>query len=75
MFSWIKFLDITKSISFKSYGEKTTFFAAVALSALQQLRVQSGLLDGTAFKALLLVVCIRVPSKKGVDTSLHPSTS
>ena len=52
------------------------FFAALALLALRRLRVQSDLLDGTAFEALPLVVCTKDPIyKKGVDTSLHPSTS
>ena len=55
---------------------KTTFFAALAMSALRRLRVQSDLLDRPAFEALPLVVCIKGPMyKKVVVTSLHPSTS
>ena len=50
-------MDFAKSISFNNYGEKNYFFAALALSALQRLRVQSDLLDRTAFEALPLVVC------------------
>ena len=66
-------MDLAKSVSFKSYGENTTFFAALALSALRRLR---DLLDGIAFEALPLVVFTKGPIyKKGVDTSLHPSTS
>ena len=50
-------VDFAKSVSFKIYGEKNYFYAVLALSVQQRLRVQSGLLDGTAFEALLLVVC------------------
>ena len=54
---------------------KNYFFAALVMSALQRLRVQSDLLDRTAFEALQLVVCTKGPMyKKVVDTSLHPST-
>ena len=68
-------MDFTRSISFKSYGEKL-LFAALALLALRRLRVHADLLDGTAFEALSLVVCAKGPMyKKGVDTSLQPSTS
>ena len=67
-------MDFAKSVSFKSCGEKTTFFSALALSALRQLRIHADLLDGTAFEALSLVVCAMGQMyKKGVDTSLHPS--
>ena len=51
-------MDFAKSVSFKSYGEKN-FFAVLALSALRRLRDQADLLDGTAFEALLLVVCTK----------------
>ena len=63
--------------SFKSYGEKNPdFFSALALLALQQLRVQSDLLDGTAFEALPLVACTKgLMYKKSVGALLHPSTS
>ena len=55
---------------------KKLLFAALAMSALRQLRVQSDLLDRTAFEALSLVVCTKGPMyKKLVHTSLHPSTS
>ena len=54
-------MDFAKSVSFKSYGEKNYFFAALALLTLRQLRVQSDLLDGTAFKTLFLVVCAKGP--------------
>ena len=51
-------------------------FAALAMSALPRLRVQSDLLDRIAFEALPQVVCTKGPMyKKVVDTSLHPSTS
>ena len=46
-------MDIAKSVSFKSYGEKP-------LSALRRLRVHADLLDGTAFEELSLVLCVRV---------------
>ena len=52
-------MDFTKSVSFKSYGEKNYFFASLALSALRILRIHSDLLDGTAFEALPLVVCTK----------------
>ena len=62
-------MDFAKSVSFKSYGEKNYFFAVLALSTLQQLRVHADLLDGTAFEVLPLVVCTKGPMhKKGVDT-------
>ena len=52
---------------------KNYFFAALAMSALRRLRVQS---DRIAFEALPLVVCTKGPMyKKVLDTSLHPSTS
>ena len=55
---------------------KNNFFAALAMSALRRLRVQSDLLDRIAFEALPLVVCTKGPMyKKLVDTLLHPSTS
>ena len=57
-------------------AEKNDFFAVLALSALRRLRFQSDLLDGTAFKALSLVVCMKGPMyKKRVDASLHSSAS
>ena len=34
-------MDFAKSASFKSYGEKKTVFAALALSTLRRIRVQS----------------------------------
>ena len=69
-------MDFAKALRSKVMAKKTTFFAALALSALRRPRVQSDLLDGTAFKALPLVVCTKGPiNKKSVDTSLHPSTS
>ena len=69
-------MDFAKSVSFKSYGKKNYFFAALALSALRRLRVQSDLLDRTAFEALPLLACTKGPIyKKSVDTSLHPSAS
>ena len=51
---------------------KNYFFAALALSALRRLRVQSDLLDGTAFEALPLVVCTKVPMYK---KSIHLASS
>ena len=54
-------MDFAKSVSFKSYGERTTFFA---LSALRRLKFQSDLLDGTALEALSLVVCTKGPIYK-----------
>ena len=69
-------MDFAKSVSFKSYGKKNYFFAAMALSALRRLRVQSDLLDGTAFEALLMVVFTKGPMfKNSVDTLLNPTTS
>ena len=69
-------MDFSKSVSFESYGEKNYFFAALALSALRRLRVQSDFLDGTAFEALPLVVCTKGPMyKKCVDALLHSSAS
>ena len=67
-------------ISLKAFGSivmaKILLLAAVAISVLRRLRVQSDLLDRTAFKALPLVVCTKVPMyKKLVDISLHPSIS
>ena len=63
-------------ISLKAFRSKVLAFAALALSALRRLRVQSDLLDGRAFEALPLVACTKCPIyKKCVDTSLHPSTS
>ena len=48
---------------------KNYFFAALAMSALRRLRVQSDLLDRIAFGALPLVVCTKGPMyKKLVDT-------
>ena len=68
-------MDFAESIWIKSYGENY-WFAALAMSALRRLRVQSDLLDRTAFEALPLVLCTkRLIYKKVVDTSLHPSTS
>ena len=65
-------MDFTNNASFKSYGEKTYFFVALALSALRRLRVQSDLLDGTALKVLPLVVCTKdLIYTQSVDTSLH----
>ena len=67
-------MDFTKSVYL--WEKKPNFFAVLAMSALQQLRVQSDLLDRTAFKALSLVVCAKDSMyKKLVDTLLHPSTS
>ena len=37
------------------------FFAALAMSALRRLRVQSDLLNTIAFEALPLVVCTKGP--------------
>ena len=55
---------------------KNYFFAALVMSALRRLNVQSDLLDRIAFEALPLVVCTKGPMYKKVeDTSLHPSTS
>ena len=69
-------MDFAKSIWIKSYGEKNYFFAALAMSALQRLRVLSDLLDKIAFEALPLVVCTKGPMYKNVvDTLLHPSAS
>ena len=54
---------------------KILFFAVLAMLALRRLS-QSDLLDGTAFKALQLVVCTKgLIDKKGVDSSLCPTTS
>ena len=62
-------MDFAKSISFKSYG-------IFLLHWHCRPYVHADLLDGTAFKALSLVACTKGPMyKKGVDTSLHPSTS
>ena len=69
-------MDFAKSVWIKSYGEKNDFFAALAMSALRRLRVQSDLLNKIALEALPLVVCTKGPMyKKVVDTLLHPSTS
>ena len=57
-------MDFAKSVSFKSYGEKKDFFAALARSALRRVRVQSDLLDGTAFQASTLVACTEGPPHK-----------
>ena len=38
---------------------KELLFAALALLALRRLMVHADLLDGTAFEALLLVVCAK----------------
>ena len=57
-------MDFAKSVSFKSYGEKNYFFAALARSALRRVRVQSDLLDGTAFQASTLVACTEGPPHK-----------
>ena len=43
---------------------KNYFFAALARSALRRVRVQSDLLDGTAFQASTLVACTEGPSHK-----------
>ena len=40
---------------------KNYFLAALAMSALRRLRVQSDLLDRTAFEALPLVLCTKGP--------------
>ena len=65
-------MDFAKSALFKSYGENYFF----AVLSLRRLRVQSDLLDGTAFKALPLVVCTKGPIyKASVDTLLHPFAS
>ena len=62
-------MDFAKSVCIKSYGK----FAALALLALRRLRVQSDLLDRTAFEALPLVVCTKGPIyQKLVNTSLLP---
>ena len=55
-------------ILFKGYGEKLLFCCAgsLALLALRRLRVQSDLLDGTAFETLLLVVGTKGPMYKKV---------
>ena len=69
-------MDFAKSVWIKTYWRRNYFFAALAMSALRRLRVQSDLLDRIAFGALPLVVCTNGPMyKKLVDTSLHPSTS
>ena len=68
-------MDFAKSAWIKVMAKKL-FFAALAMSALRRLRVQSYLLDRIVFEALPLVVCTKGPMyKKFVDTSLHPSTS
>ena len=55
--SYHVFLDFDTWISLKAkVMAKLLLFAALALSALRQLRVQSDLLNGTAFEALALVV-------------------
>ena len=43
---------------------KNYFFAALARSALRRVRVQSDLLDGTAFQASTLVACTEGPPHK-----------
>ena len=43
---------------------KNDFFAALAWSALRRVRVQSDLLDGTAFQASTLVACTEGPPHK-----------
>ena len=43
---------------------KNYFFAVLARSALRRVRVQSDLLDGTAFQASTLVACTEGPSHK-----------
>ena len=53
------FVDFAKSVSFKSYGEKTIFFAALARSALRRVRVKSDLLDETAIEASVVVACTK----------------
>ena len=64
-------MDFAKSVWIKVMA-KNYFFAALAMSALRRLRVQSDLLDRIAFEALPLVVCTKGPMyKKVVDTSLH----
>ena len=47
---------------------KKYFFAALAMSALRRLRVQSDLLDRIAFEALPLVVCTKGLMYKKVVT-------
>ena len=53
-------MDFAKSVWIKLW-RKTTFFAALAL---RRLRVQSDLLDRTAFEALPLVLCTKGPIYK-----------
>ena len=68
-------MDFAKNVSFKSYGKIQLFCCAGTVDP-GRLRVHSDLLDGTAFEALPLVVCTKGPIyKKGVETSLYPSTS
>ena len=56
--------------------QENDFFAVLARSGLRQQRVQSDLLDGTAFEASTLVALLRVHStKRSIHTSLYASTS
>ena len=52
---------------------KNYFFAALVMSALRRLKVQSDLLDRIAFEALLLVVCTKGPMYKKSCRYLAPS--
>ena len=71
------FLGFDSWISLKAFHSKLWrihFFAALALSALRRLRVQSDLLVGTAFEALSLVVCTKGPMyKNSVGRHFAPS--
>ena len=68
-------MDFAKSVLCSKVMAKNYCFGVLALSALRRLRVQSDLLDGTAFEALLLVVGSDLQKMTCVDTSLHSSTS
>ena len=66
-------MDFAKSVSFKSYGEKTIFFAALARSALRRVRVKSDLLDETAIEASVVVACTKGSFHKKRCTYFAPS--
>ena len=66
-------MDFAKSVSFKSYGEKNYFFAALARSALRRVRVQSDLLDETAIEASVVVACTKGSFHKKRCTYFAPS--
>ena len=54
-------MDFAKSVSL---WRRNYFFAVLARSALRRVRVQSDLLDGTAFQASTLVACTEGPPHK-----------